>query len=151
MVCFDNLLYDDYDCVRTCLKCLLRSLHEYKDIVDEMKQMLSHIDRHLNEVIFIKCSDKSCGEFRSQAAKDFLGEAMRFPSPSQSAVYKGHYNTFLQETIHTSKRFGDAGQPKAEEKALGSCPICPSFSFKSKTEMDRHRGMFHRRHHCQFE
>ena len=93
----DNLLYDDYDCVRTCLKCPLRSLHEYKDIVDEMKQMLSHIDRHLNEIIFIKCSDKSCcGEFRSQAAKDFLREAMRFPSPSQSAVYKGHYNTFLQ-------------------------------------------------------
>ncbi|CAB4040678.1 ---NA---, partial [Paramuricea clavata] len=48
------------------------------------------------------------------------------------------------ETMNTSKRFGDAGQPNAEEKALGSCPICPSFSFKSKTEMDRHQSMFHR-------
>ena len=76
-------------------------------------------------------------------------------------MYKGHYNTFLQETIGTSKRFGDAGQPNEEEKALGSCPICPSFSFKSKTEIDRHRGMFHRRQkltskevqriYCQFE
>ena len=117
----DNLLYDDYDRVRTCPKCPLRSLHKYKDIVDEMKQMLSDTVRHLNEITFIKCSDvkSCCGEFRSQAAKDFLGEAMRFPSPSQSAVYKGHYNTFLQETIDTSKRFGDARQPNAEERPLG--------------------------------
>lgn len=146
MVDEDNLLYDDYDRVRACLKCPLRSLHEYSDIVNEMKGMLRHIDRHLNEIIFIKCSDKSCcGEFRSQAAKDFLGEAMRLPSPSQSSVYKGRYNTFLQETMNTSKRFGDTGQPNAEKKALGSCPICPSFSFKSKTEKDRHHSMFHRR------
>ena len=43
------------------------------------------------------------------------------------------------------KRFGDKGQPNAEEKALGRCQNCPSFYFRSKTEKERHQGMFHRR------
>ena len=142
----DTLLYDDYDRVKACLRCPLRSLHEFKDILDEFKEMHQHMDRHLNELVFIKCNDRSCcSKFRCEAAKDFLGKEMRFPSPSESSLYKGHYNTFLQEAINKNKRFGDAGQPNADEKALGSCQTCPFFSFKSKTERDRHQSMFHRR------
>jgi hypothetical protein len=108
--------------------------------------MHRHMDHHLNEVVFIKCNDDSCcNKFWCAAAKDFLGQEIKFPSPSESIVYKGHYNTFLQEAANENKRFGDAGQPNAEEKALGSCQTCPSFSFKSKTERDRHQSLFHRR------
>jgi hypothetical protein len=28
----DTLLYDDFDCVKACLKSPLRNMHEYKDI-----------------------------------------------------------------------------------------------------------------------
>ena len=90
LVTEDTLLYDDYDRVKACLKCPLRS--EYKDILDDFKEMHQHIDRHLNEVIFIKCNDRSCcSEFRCEGAKDFLGEEMRFSSPSESVLYKGHF------------------------------------------------------------
>lgn len=118
----DTLLYEDYDRVKASLECPLRSLHEYKDILDEFKEMNPHMDRHLNEVIFIKCNDQfCCSEFRYTEAKDFLGKERKFPSPSESVSYKGHLNTFLQDAIDKNKRFSDAGQPSTEAKALGSC------------------------------
>ena len=108
--------------------------------------MFSHIDRHLNEIVFIKCTNKSCcGEFRSPTVKNILGKSKKLPSPSKNAFFNGHYNTFLQETINGNKIFGDKGQPAAEENKLGTCEICPNYAFKSKTETDRHKSLFHRR------
>lgn len=105
--------------------------------------MHHYMDHHIKEVIFIECNDKSCcSEFCFQAAKDFLGQDMRFPSPLQSVMYQGCWNTFLQETTNKNKHFGDAGKPSME-KAHGSCKIFPSFSFKSKTKRERHQSMFH--------
>ena len=100
----------------------------------------------MNEIVFSKCTDKSCcGEFRSPAVKNILGKSKKLLSPSKNAFFNGHHNTFLQETINENKIFGDKGQPTAEENKLGSCEICPNYAFKSKTEKDRHKSLFHRR------
>ena len=56
-----------------------------------------------------------------------------FPSPLGSKVYKGRYNTFLEEELNQNKQFGDKGQPTAPASNLGKCEYC-AFSFKSKTE-----------------
>ena len=106
--------------------------------------MRGHIDRHLNEVVFAKCENRSCcDEFRSKVAKEILVER-RFPSPSPNRNLKGH-NTFLQEVFQEENIFGDKGQPTAMENSLGRCKFCSNFSFKSATERTRHQSMFHRR------
>ena len=141
----DELLFNDFERVKQCLKSPLRNLSEFKDIVCEYKKMFLHIDRHLNEIIFVKCNDKSCcGDFRADRVKEYFGGKVEFPSPSFSKVYKEHYNTFLQESLNKDTKKGDYGQPTAERKQLGQCDICPAFSFKSTTEKQRHMSMFHR-------
>lgn len=141
----DNLLFNDYDAVKACLKSPLRDLYQHADIIKEFHECNKHIDRHLNEIIFVKCEDNSCcTDFRSEKIKEHFQGVVRFPSPSESKEYRGRFNTFLQEQLNPEKRFGDKGQPSAENE-LGQCAYCPAFSFKSKTEKDRHLGMFHRR------
>ena len=108
--------------------------------------MRGHIDRHLNEVVFAKCENRSCcDEFRSKVAKEILGAEWRLPLPSPNRNLKGHYNTFLQEVFNEEKIFSDEGQPTGMEKNLGRCNFCPNFPFKSATERTRHQSMFHRR------
>ena len=81
----DELLFDDYDRVKSFLKTPIRDLHKYLDLLKEFKEMFAHIDRHLNEVTFIKCEKSSCcGNFKSKITKELLGEKKRFPSPSLS-------------------------------------------------------------------
>ena len=141
----DNLLFDDYDKVKACLKSPLRDLHQHANIIKEFQECNNHIDRHLNEIVFVKCEDSSCcSSFRSKKIKEYFNGAVKFPSPSESKQHKGRFNTFLQEHLNPHKRFGDQGQPSAEND-LGQCAHCPAFSFKSKTEKNRHTGMFHRR------
>ncbi|CAB4044267.1 PREDICTED: uncharacterized protein LOC105443326 [Paramuricea clavata] len=142
----DNLLFNDYDDVKACLKSPLRDLHQYADLIKEFNECNKHIDRHLNEIIFVKCDDSSCcNDFRSKKVKEHFQGIVKFPSPSESKEYRGRFNTFLQEEINPEKRFGDEGQHTADNADLGKCAYCPAFSFKSKTEKDRHLGMFHRR------
>ena len=56
----ERLLFGDFHRVNECLKSPLRNLHEFSDIIKEFKEMHTHIDRHLNEIIFSKCNDRSC-------------------------------------------------------------------------------------------
>ena len=42
--------------------------------------------------------------------------------------------TFLEECIDVNPRFGHAGQPSAQVNDLGTCTLCPNYSFTSKTE-----------------
>lgn len=142
----DNLLFDDFNEVKACLKSPLRDLHQHANIIKEFQECNKHIDRHLNEIIFVKCEDSSCcTDFRSKLIKEHFKGVVKYPSPSENKEYKGRFNTFLQEHLNPQKRFGDKGQPSADENDLGQCEYCPSFSFKSKTEKNRHMGMFHRR------
>ena len=126
------------------MKSGIRNLHNHSSIINEFKEMHKHADRHLNEIIFTKCNDKTCCKtFRSEMVRDHFNGKVKFPSPSISK--NGHYNTFFQECINQQKRYGDVGQPTGVEKQLGVCDFCPSFAFKSKTEKEKHNSIFHRR------
>ena len=142
----DVLLFKDYEEVQATLKSNIRDLPKHSSVLSEFKSMHQHLDRHLNEVIFVKCNDGTCcSPFKSEKVLNFFGghDKIRFPSPSLNK--NGHYNTFLQEILNKKKRYGDSGQPNAEDADLGMCSFCPSFAFKSKTEKERHTSMFHRR------
>ena len=69
----DNLLYNDYDKVKSFLKVAIRDIPQYGDLVKEFKDMFSHADRHVNEITFIWCEDSSCfRELRSINLKTFF-------------------------------------------------------------------------------
>ena len=142
----NDFLFIDYDHVLAYLKSPIRDLHKYSDLLLEFKQMHGHMDRHLNEVVFVKCENRSCyDKFRSKVTIEMLGAERRLPSPSPNRNLKGHYSTFLQEIFNEEKIFDNEGQPTAMEKNLGRCNFCPDFSFKSATERTRHQSMFHAR------
>ena len=102
----DNLLFTGYDHVLACLMSPIRDVHKYSDLLLEFEQMHGHIDRHLNEVVFVKCENRSCcDEFRSKVAKEILGEERRLPLNSPRRNLKGHYNTFSQEVFNKEKNF----------------------------------------------
>ena len=142
----DKLLFDDYETVKKFLACPLRDIHQYSSLLREYKCMFEHIDRHLNEIVFIKCDDRSCcEEWKSTGLKKFLQKfKMRLFAPSITTTC-GHYDTFLQSTIKDENIYGSSGQPSCLKDDLGKCNICSSYHFKSKTEMARHRSLFHRR------
>ena len=56
----DELLFHDYEEVKKFLSCPLRDLHKYRKLNKEFQEMLNHIDRHLNEIVFTKCTNKKC-------------------------------------------------------------------------------------------
>ena len=61
--------------------------------------------------------------------------------PSDVSV---HYKIFYQQQQSTEKVFPDKGLPCAEPSNVKRCTVCPSWSFNSKTEKDRHYKVFHR-------
>ena len=52
--------HDDYERVKACLSCPIRDINKYSDLVQEFKKMFEHIDRHTNEISFVKCQDQPC-------------------------------------------------------------------------------------------
>ena len=95
-----------------------------------MQQCHSHIDRHLNEVIFVKCEDSSCcTAFRSKNVKEHFNGIVKFVSPCCTTTTPFYRNTSTQINGCV-----DDGQPTAVANNLGRCP---AFSYKSKTEMSR--------------
>ena len=58
----DELLFNDYEEVKKFLSCPLRDLHKYSKLNKEFQEMLNHIDRHLNEIVFTKCTNEKCCE-----------------------------------------------------------------------------------------
>ena len=70
---------------------------------------------------------------------------MRLFAPTYSEKSDGHYQTFLKTYITAKYQFGDFGQPSKDFKKLGECTSCPTYSFKWKTEIARHIGVFHQR------
>ena len=97
--------------------------------------MFQHMDRHLNEVSFLKCDDNNC------SFKEFL---QSLKAPTTSLNRDVHYKTFLEEEINPNPQYRSKGQPSLDNQ-LGACEFCPNYSFTSKTEKSRHIGMFHRR------
>ena len=142
----DELLYNDYETVKNFLKSPLRDMYKYSNLKKEYIGMFKYIDRHRNEIVFMKCVDRSCcSDFRSLNLESFFRQTnMRFHAPTRSSSKQGHYKTFLEESESVNKKYGDQGQPSAKEN-LGSCIHCPKLSFFSKTEKKRHESVFHRR------
>lgn len=142
----DDLLYDNYDNVKNFLKSPLNKIHKYSDLRKEYMAMFQHCDKHANEIFFRRCNDRSCcGDWRSNGMKEFLKKHdFRLFSPLKNTD-SSSYVTFLQQCLTTKRHYGDANQPSVQEKNLGKCHSCPNYYFKSKTEAERHKGMFHRR------
>ena len=77
--------------------------------------MFKHLDRHRNEVVFMKCEDElCCPEFRSTNLKIIFQKTnMIFPAPTPSSSKEGHYKGFLEEYENDDKIFDNEGQRSA--------------------------------------
>ena len=140
----DNLLFGDYEKVKSFLKCPVHDIYEYKDIFNEFKTMHEHMDTYLNEVIFVKCSNKTCcGDFHLQEIVEFFGgiDKVKFPSQTLSEDRKSHCTTLLEETVNENKKYGHVRQPSSQENDLGKCDHCTSCYFKCKTETKTYIGL----------
>ena len=122
----DQLLWEDYDRVKKYLDCPLNSIHEYSDLKKEFMSMFKHIDRHANEVVFVRCEDRTCcSEWRSKDLKEVLHKfGDRLFAPILSAE-TGRYNTYLQNYLSDKHEYGASTQPTVVQKILGKCSICP--------------------------
>ena len=58
----DKLVYDDYERVKVFLSCPILDIYKYSDFVQEFKKIFEHIDRHANEITFVKGQNRSCCE-----------------------------------------------------------------------------------------
>ena len=107
----ERLLFGDFHKVKECLKSTLRNLHKFSGIIKEFKEMYTHVDCHLNEIIFAKCNDRSCcSSFKSKKVQKFFDGNVKFQALSGSDV-KRHHKTFILEVSNTCKKFSDEGQP----------------------------------------
>ena len=141
----DNLVFNDYENVKAFIKYPIRDIHKFNDLQKEYLTMFKHLDGRANFITFVKCSDRSCcPEFSSKDLEEHLNSTnKRLPEVKKSI--DDHFNTFLENYIDSKKHYSDDNQPTVAEKSLGSCEVCPMFSFSSKTEKVRHKSMFHRR------
>jgi len=109
--------------------------------------MFLHIDRHANEVVFMKCGDLTCcKKWDSKNLHDYL-KCFDFKlfAPHMGDPSSAHFDTFLQISISEKQFYGHEGQPSTVNKDLGKCLFCRSFYFKTVTSKKRHISMFHRR------
>ena len=56
----DNLKWNDFENVKRFFKAPVHDLSKYKELIVECNKMFFHLDRDLNEVVFVKCKDKTC-------------------------------------------------------------------------------------------
>ena len=100
----DELLFNDYEEVKKFLSCPLRDLHKYSKLNKEFQEMLNHIDRHLNEIVFKKWSNKKCCEpWISKEVFSFMKDhGIRLFAPTYNETTDGHYETFLKTCIATN-------------------------------------------------
>ena len=77
-------------------------MSQFTDLLHEMKFMLEHVQRHHNELIFIKCLNTGCpqcskNQIKAKQVFEFLNQyEMKFFSPMPSENHPGHYCTFLE-------------------------------------------------------
>ena len=53
----DQLLWEDYERVKKYFDCPLNSIHEHSDLQKKFTTLFKHINRHANEIVFIRCKD----------------------------------------------------------------------------------------------
>lgn len=101
-------------------------------------------NRHHNEIVFIKCKDKSCcADFRSQELFDILKSwVFKVLAATLDETCQNHYNTFIQESSAEKKLLGDDGQPSVLKTDVRSFEHCKSYGLTSNTEKQRQRLYF---------
>lgn len=141
----------DHDVVQKFLKAPVSKIpSEYASLYEELKFMLAHIQRHRNELVYVKCLSENCDYCTTHPPKAtgvfaFLQERnMTLFSPMPSHKYPGHYCTFLEMCCKPAPKLTilDAGMPSAAN-GVGRYPHCPAFVFLSKTEQKRHLRLLH--------
>lgn len=55
-----ELRWNDYNRVKIFFKSQLRDIHNFGDLSNECKKLFLHVDRHSNELVFMRRSDRSC-------------------------------------------------------------------------------------------
>ena len=132
----DERLFNDYEEIKKFLSCPLRDLHKYSKRNKELQEMLNHIDRHLNETVFTKCTNEKCCElWISKEVFSFMKvHGMRLFAPTYSETSDGHYQTFLKTCIATKHQYGDFGQPSKDSKNLANAILVPSILLNRKLE-----------------
>ena len=92
------------------------------------KFLLSHVQRHHNEIIFFKCESSTsehCSKHPVRATESFsfLKQCeMKMFYPLPSTQHPGHYCTFLEICNNSTTELPTADQPSFN-KELGSCPV----------------------------
>lgn len=145
-----NFHYKDHDEIASLLKKPIRQLRDDKESLKELEFLLNHVDRKNNELVFMKCSDGSCDHctlhpVRAKKLFKFLnGNKMLLFNPMESDQHPGHYYTFLEmckkSAEHVHMPVGNEGLSSEmnAEHQFGKSHLCPSYSFSSKTEKQRH-------------
>ena len=148
----DNLKWNDFENVKRFFKAPVRDLSKYKELMVECNKMFRHLDRHLNEIVFVKCKDKTCcKEWLSKDLYNHLNQfKFRLPAPTKNKYHDGHYETFFQRCLNKEGKYGDEGQPTATKAYWGNVTNAKNYSVKSQTQKDRHNAMFHRRQKTAF-
>lgn len=141
--------YKDEDEVRKLLKSSQKDyIHEsskYHQLLCEFKTMIRHADKRLNEVIFYKCLNTNCcNPYASKKVQDYLVHwSFKLPDPVPDPIHEGHFQTFLSRNECEADSKPDAHHPVFQDRGLGRCEHCPSWTFTSEAEKKSHNRMFH--------
>ena len=151
----ESEVFTGHEEVKKFLKVPLREIDigSNKHLLKEYKQMLRHLNRKSNELVFMKCSSPTCSicagkPWQAKKTHKFLEERnFKLFRPEESENHPGQYATFLElcQLPPENIKDDDQNQPSVVESDLGQCTICPSYSFSSKTEKKPHISVCHRK------
>ena len=133
------------------LKAPLKELRSgrHNTLLEEFKFLLSHVCRHHNELIFMKCESGSCNHctqhpVRATDAFSLIQHETNMFYPLSSTQHPSHFCTFLEMCNKKVNELPTADQHLPSfNSELGSCPYCCEHVFLSKTEKKRHFQVFH--------
>ena len=130
----EEFLFNDYEEVKKFLSCPLRDLHKYSKLKKAFQEMLNHIDRHLNEIVFTKCTKEKCCEpwISKEVFSSMKDHGMRLFTPTYGKTSDGHYQTFLKTCLTTKHQHGDFGQPSKDLKNLANALLVPRILLNRK-------------------
>ena len=144
--------YKDHSDIVRLIYATFKAEEEKKELVvlvKEFKMLVYHADRRSNFISFNKCQlfrpGKECDWCRSHPPKSCsaleyekkLGGLWYDPMPSP--VHPGHFMTYLE--MNEAEKFVN----QHDLFKIGRCLICINWWFSSKTEVKRHRRLFHPR------
>ena len=145
----DSYPYNDFKSVHDLIMGPYSLLIKDVSMMAELRFLFNHIDKKSNEVIFQKCHRPTCSHCTSipiiagKAWEALKGKEFKWPNPTPSESFPGHYKTFLEIDVEHPSSYitRDEGLPNSLK--VGDCPFCP-FMFMSAAERDKHLKVFHR-------